>query len=150
MKRLRNMITAAGLALMVLSPIVVVAAPATTYAVSSAEDCYQRFLTFPVWYRGLAEVDAAGNCGIKSPAAAPGGIGGFIWRIVLNAIEIGLHAVGYLAIAFIIMGGFMYMTAGGDAKLIEKGKKTLTNAIIGLVMSIASIAIVNLIFSVVP
>lgn len=150
MKRLRSLISAAGLAVLILSPIAVVVTPTTTYAASTpAPDCEQRFLTFPVWYRGFAVKDGAGNCGIMSPVDAPGGIGGFIWRIVLNFIEIVLHAVGYLAIIFIIIGGFTYMTASGDPKATERGKKTLTNAIIGLVLSIASIAIVNLIFSVV-
>lgn len=45
-------------------------------------------------------------------------------------------AIGFAGIAFFIMfllGGFQYLTAGGDAAKTEAAKKTLTYAILGLV-----------------
>ncbi len=45
-------------------------------------------------------------------------------------------AIGFAGIAFFIMfivGGFSYLTAGGDAGKVEGARKTLTYAIFGLV-----------------
>jgi Type IV secretion system pilin len=45
-------------------------------------------------------------------------------------------AIGFAGIAFFIMfimGGFSYLTAGGDGGKVEGAKKTLTYAIFGLV-----------------
>ncbi len=49
---------------------------------------------------------------------------------------------GLIAIAFIIYGGFQYITSRGNDEQAESGKKTLTNAIIGLVIVILSYLIV--------
>lgn len=95
------------------------------------------FLGFPPWYRGLQNSD----CSIKSPS---GNLSGFIWTIVLNIIDDALRLVGFAAITFIIYGGFKYMTSQGSADGMSKAKTTILNAIIGLVLSMVSIAIVNL------
>lgn len=97
-------------------------------------------LTLPAWYRGLQNDD----CSIMSPTAA-GGIGPFIWKIVLNIIDILLNLTAYVAVGYIIFGGFKYMLASGSSDGIAKAKSTIMNAVIGLVISIAAIAIVNLI-----
>jgi hypothetical protein len=112
-----------------------VALPQTTFAA-----CNDRLLTFPAWFRGLTD----GECNIKSPQQA-GGLPTFIWTIVLNVIEMALQIVGYLAVGYIIRGGFKYMTAIGDPGEVAKAKKIIMDAVIGLVLSIFSVAIVNLI-----
>jgi hypothetical protein len=98
-------------------------------------------MTIPPWYKGL---QSDSDCKkLKSPDEL-GGLSNYIWKIVLNVIEIMLHLVAYICIAFIIYGGFIFMTAGGSDGA-AKGRTTLLNAIIGLVISIASVAIVNLV-----
>ena len=100
----------------------------------------QHFLTFPAWYRGIVNSD----CSIKSPAAPEfGGFSGFIWRIGLNIVEIILNAVGYAAVGFIIYGGYKYMISAGSPEGMVAARKTIMNASIGLVISIAAVAIVN-------
>lgn len=96
------------------------------------------FLGFPAWYRGLTGAD----CEIASPESV-GGIGPFIWIIVLNIIEIILRAAGYAAVAFIIYGGFKYMTSTGSPDGMVSARKTIMNAVIGLVISVVVIAVVN-------
>lgn len=103
----------------------------------------ERFLTVPAWYRGLTTTAKNGDCNIVSPD--PANPGKFIWTIVLNITEMLLHLVGYLTIGFIIFGGFKYMLATGSSDGIAKAKTTITNAVIGLILSIVSIAIINLI-----
>lgn len=107
--------------------------------------CAKPLLTFPVWYRGL--VGPAPECNLLSPDKV-GGISNFIWRIVLNVTEIGLQLVGYIAVGFILYGGFQFLTSQGSSEGSAKARKTILNAVIGLVISIASIAIVNLILGV--
>lgn len=103
-------------------------------------------LTFPAWYRGIAK---EGDCKtIQSPTEV-GGIGPFIWKIVLNILDVLLQVAGYLAVGFIIFGGFQYITSAGSADGSAKARKTITNAIIGLIISIASVAIVNLVSGIV-
>lgn len=109
----------------------------------------ERFLTMPAWYRGLTDgvkTDKqmlTADCNIVSPD--PNDPGKFIWTIVLNVIEMMLHLVAYLTVGFLIFGGFKYMTSAGSADGMSKAKTTIANAIIGLVLSIVSIAIVNLV-----
>ena len=117
------------------------AAPQTAVAATA---CSESLLTFPAWYKGLLVDAAGGNCDIKSPADA-GGISPFIWKIVLNVIQMVLNLIGYLAVGFIIFGGFKYMTSAGSADGMVKARKTIMNAVIGLVLSIFSIGIVNVI-----
>lgn len=102
--------------------------------------CNTTLLTFPAWYRGVVD----DSCNIKSPTDS-GGLPTFIWTIGLNIIEIMLQLVGYIAVGFIIVGGFKYLTSTGSADDIAKAKKTILNAVIGLVISIFSVAIVNIV-----
>lgn len=60
-------------------------------------------------------------------------------------IKVILGIVGILAVAYLIYGGFQYMTAAGNEEQAESGKKTITNAIIGLVVVIFSYVIVTVI-----
>lgn len=100
-------------------------------------------LTMPAWYRGIAK-DENGGCSIQNPNDV-GGIGPFVWKIVLNIIDILLNLTAYFSVGYIMYGGFKYMLASGSSDGITKAKTTITNAVIGLVISIAAIAIVNLI-----
>lgn len=56
-------------------------------------------------------------------------------------INILLTIVGVLSIAFMIYGGFQYIVSRGNEEQAEAGKKTLTNAIIGLVIVMLSYTI---------
>jgi len=109
-----------------------------------AADCNdKKLLTMPVWYRGLVK---PGNCELKSPAdLGNDGLSKFIWTIVLNVIEIALNLIGYIAVGFIIYGGFTYMIAAGSADKIVSAKKMILNAVIGLIISFFSVVIVQLI-----
>lgn len=113
-----------------------IALPQTSFAA-----CNDRLLTFPAWYHGLTD----GACNIKQPGSSSKELSTFIWTIVLNIIEILLQLVGYVAVAFIIIGGYKYMTSAGEASGMVQARKTIMNAVVGLVISIFSVAIVNII-----
>lgn len=128
-------------------------APALVYAqddadldqASTASSCAAdtRLLLFPAWYNGLVEADGD-DCNIVSPSSlGENGLSQFIWRIALNIVEILLVAVGYLTVGFIIYGGYKYMISAGSPDGMVSARKTIMNACIGLVISIAAVAIVN-------
>src|SRR3990167_1617386 len=63
--------------------------------------------------------------------------------VIVNAVNYGLLIAGSVAVLMIIVGGFLYITASGDQERLEKAKKTLRNAIIGVIIILLSLAIVN-------
>lgn len=54
-----------------------------------------------------------------------------------------LLAVGTLSVVMLIYGGFRYVVSGGDAKKVTDAKNTILYAIIGLIISLLSYAIVR-------
>ena len=110
---------------------------------ASAGECkdYSNILTFPNWYRGVGQTQGAGptaTCTIEFKK----GIND-IWVVVSNVIEILLQLVGYIAVGFIIFGGFKYLTSQGESSALASAKNTITQAIVGLVISIVSVLILN-------
>jgi hypothetical protein len=63
--------------------------------------------------------------------------------LIIFIIDILLAFAAILAVLFIIIGGYKYIFSGVSEKSAESGKKTLINAIIGLVIIILSYAIVT-------
>lgn len=59
---------------------------------------------------------------------------------ILNAI---ILVCGLIAVIYVIIGGINYMTSAGDAGKLEKAKKTILYACIGLIIVVLSFAIVN-------
>jgi uncharacterized membrane protein (UPF0182 family) len=54
---------------------------------------------------------------------------------VLSALR---SMIAVLAIIFIVVGGIMYMISGGNQGMMEKAKKTITAALIGLVIALSA------------
>ena len=65
--------------------------------------------------------------------------------IILRIIQVLLAISGLVAVIFLIVGGFRYITAGGNEETAESAKKTITNAIIGIVVIILAFVIVRVI-----
>lgn len=141
----KTVLFAAGFIALVASPVVALATPQATYAANAS--CEKTFLGVPPWYRGLTKSSGNGDCTIVSPADA-GGISNFIWKIALNLIQIGLVITGWLALFLILYSGFLFITGGSNASQIEKARKGIFNAVIGLVISIGAITVTNLIFGI--
>jgi len=55
----------------------------------------------------------------------------------------GLAAI--VAVFFIMLAGIKFLTSGGDPKQVEGAKKTMTYAIVGLIIILISFAIIKLI-----
>ncbi len=78
------------------------------------------------------------------------GIGGLsqepdLPHLIYDVIKLMLLFAGAIAVLFIIIGGYYYITASGNEEQSEKGKKTLINAIIGIVIIILAYTIITVI-----
>lgn len=143
LKNIKNLFAAGAFILFVASPVLAVASPVVS-PVSAAASCEPSFLGIPPWYRGLTDND----CSIITPTGSDD-VSSFIWKIVLNVIEMALVLVVYIAVFFIIYGGFLFMTGGSNPSQVEKARKSILNAVVGLVIAMGSIAIVKLIFGII-
>jgi len=59
-------------------------------------------------------------------------------EIFKNVVNVALGFAGIAFFILLLVGGFKYMSAGGDPKAIDSAKKTLTAAIAGLLVVILS------------
>ena len=123
--------------------------PSDVSAASKAQsyECEPTVLGIPPWYRGLVD-DTTDECLMKSPADA-GGLNIYVWKIVMNVVGIGLMLANYIAAGFIIYGGFTFLTGGDKPDQVQKGRKIITNASIGLVIAISAVVINNVLFSII-
>ena len=62
--------------------------------------------------------------------------------VIIDVIGWGLGIAGAVAVLYLIVGGFLYITAGGDEGKIDKAKNTIKNAIIGIVVILLALVIV--------
>jgi hypothetical protein len=62
-----------------------------------------------------------------------------------NVVRLALGLAGIVLFLLLIVGGFKYITSGGDPKAVEVAKKTLTYAIGGLIVILLSYLILVLI-----
>ena len=69
---------------------------------------------------------------------------GDIARLVINILSV---IVGVVAVIMIIVGGFRYITSGGDSGKVGSAKNTIIYAIIGLILVALAQIIVNVVLS---
>lgn len=130
MKKLNHYIVAALLTASLLTPVV---AP-TAFAACPDDAPTRGFLGLPFWWRDLA-CDEQGRPALASPIDT--------WKIVLNVIEAAMIVAGYMAVGYVIWGGFKYLTSDGDEGRLTSARKIIQNALIGLLLVLASVAMVN-------
>jgi hypothetical protein len=68
-------------------------------------------------------------------------------QLVGNIINIALGVLGIILVVLIVYGGVLWMTAMGDKEKVGTAKKVITNAIIGLVITVAAYAISSYVIS---
>jgi len=65
--------------------------------------------------------------------------------IVSNILNIIVPIVGIVLLVILIIGGFQYVTSEGEAEKTAKAKKTLTSALLGLLVVLGAWLIIKLI-----
>lgn len=123
---------AVGFGLQLTAPSVIAATGAVSASNSKCAD--RGFLGLPTWWRDLG-CDNNGKPKLGSPKD--------VWKIVLNVIEAAMMLAGYVAVGYVIWGGFKYVASDGDESRVAAGKKIITHALIGLFIVLGSVAIVN-------
>lgn len=64
-------------------------------------------------------------------------------EIAMNVMKTLLSSFGVIAIIVLVIAGIMYLTAGGDDKKAETGKKMFKWAVIGIIVALSSLVIVR-------
>jgi len=102
------------------------------------------FLGFRAWYWGLRDES---TCELKKPVAASAtsmvnagagevSLAYFVWKLVFNIAAILTQLIAYGAVLFVLVGGFHVLFSSGDPGKVAKGKTTITNALIGVVIAV--------------
>ena len=112
------------------------------------DSCEQSVFGIPPWYSGLMAHGGDGGCTFTSITYVEGGTAktDFVKtgaKIASNVIRAALVIVAYVAIGFLIRGGFGYMTSSGSPESMTAAKKTITNALVGMVIALLAASIVN-------
>lgn len=121
-------------------------ASVTFPGISFADDACSnkgKILTLKPWYSGLTNND----CSLKNPDTDTNSQANYIWKIALNIVDDLLQLIGYTTVGYIMYGGFLMMTSNGAPDKAAHGRKTIMSAAIGLVIALASVALVNFISS---
>ncbi len=71
-------------------------------------------------------------------------------HIVASIIKAFLALIGTIFLVLLVLGGFKWMTAGGDEEKVRQAKDTIKVAIIGLIIIIAAYSITYFIFTNLP
>ena len=120
-KYILALLITAGLVMAVVSPTLVLAAP--------ADDA-------------CAGITAAGGTCDSGDAAKAG-----FEKIITTVIDILSVIVGAAAVIMIIIGGFRYVASAGDANATKAGKETILYALIGLAIVIFAQIVVSFVLS---
>lgn len=103
------------------------------------------FSFFPAWYDGLScpggNIVSPGDASLGSDSGAR--FGTWLTIIAMNIVRMLLYTVGYASLIFIIWGGFKFMIQGDNTSGTTAARKTIQNAVIGLIISIMSVSVVT-------
>jgi len=99
-------------------------------------DCEQSVSSFTQFQGGLEPPDAEGfDPSITRVRDAR--------TFIKNVANFALGFLGIIAVIVVIYSGFLYVTSRGESDQMEKGKKGITYAIVGIIIILGSFAIVN-------
>lgn len=101
--------------------------------------CATIFVAAPVFAQEVDTESFAAQAGFTTTAD--------ITTIIARLIRTAISFIGVIAVVFVLYGGFMFMTAGGNAERVKTARKILINALLGLLLVFASFAIVSFILN---
>lgn len=91
----------------------------------------------------VSAVNVFDQCGSNPDAAVCKSTGDNAQSMIKSIINTLLYVLGAIAIIMIVVGGIRYTLSGGDSSSIKGAKDTVLYSVIGLVVAVASYAIVN-------
>ncbi len=130
MQKLKKLFISLALALSLFLPFV---AAAQTSGVNS--NCEKFLKWFTIQYNNGSSSNAIEGLPVICDART----------LVTKVIDLFFLFAGSVAVIFIMIGGFRYVTSGGNEEQSEAGRKTLTTSVIGLVIIILAATIVRIV-----
>jgi hypothetical protein len=126
-KKIKNIILAVTMPLALMAPATLAVAP--VYAADlGVPNCAN-------------DIKSSLNAGINSATSDPGcsgdsngGVSGGLQGIASKVVNFLSVIVGVVAVIMIIVGGFRYITSGGESSNVSGAKNTLIYAIVGLII----------------
>jgi hypothetical protein len=108
--------------------------------------CNKTFLGLTPWYHYLSSSDfSSSGCAIQNftflPTAGAGGSD--IPLILLAIVDDMLRIAGIVAVAFVVYGGYQYVSSQGQPERTARAQNTITDALIGVAVAVAAISIVT-------
>lgn len=94
----------------------------------------------PTWYQYLdSKIDSTGRCSPQFRFPDDSG------AVLLALVDIMLRVGAIIAVGYVIYGGFQYLISQGEPDKITSARKTIQNALIGLVIASLATVIVTLV-----
>jgi len=104
--------------------------------------------SLPVLAANSGDLNPWGNDTLKDNIQGTTGLGERDPRdIAASVIRIILGFLGIVAVIIILLGGFKWMTAGGNEDKVGEAKKLIVAGIIGLVIIVAAFAIATFVLN---
>jgi len=87
--------------------------------------------------------------GIVNPVipGLKGNAGAMIGKIISGILGFLLTIAGILSFFYLLTGGIQWITSGGDKAGVEAARQKILNAVVGLVITFSTWALMKLIFS---
>lgn len=70
---------------------------------------------------------------------------GCLTQIIVNIINLALSLLGTVALLFLLFGAIKFVISRGDPKALEEAQKTMTYAVLGVVVVLGSFILINII-----
>jgi len=102
--------------------------------------CSNGFFGLPPWYKYL-KLDP-GTCEVIDFTLLGTGSNSGLLLIALAIIDLLLRLAGIVAVAFVIWGGFDYITSQAEPDKLAQARHKIINALIGLGLAIMATSIV--------
>lgn len=102
----------------------------------------------PVILHAQTVVNAEYILGGTNNAGKIGGLGSKDLQSTIGGlIRVFMGLLGTVAVVIILIGGFMWMTAGGNEEKVEKAKKMIGAGVIGLAIILAAYSITQFVIT---
>jgi Type IV secretion system pilin len=89
----------------------------------------------------IKDIDKFKPAGANTPESFTKGV----FKFIMMFVTLAIYLASAVAVAFIVLAGYRYITSQGDEKNTKAALETLKNAVLGLILAILSLTIVTLI-----
>ncbi len=112
---------------------------------ATASAIAQAYVLFPLVARAQAPEGLTGaNTALSNVGAAYGqstASTSTLPTLIGNIINVVLGFMGIFLVVYIVWAGYIYASSGGEKEKLEKAKKMISSAVIGLILIVAAYAI---------